>query len=329
VPDRSFLVVAFRLGERGKAIVADAIGGAADVVYLAEVDDRRRTEALRNATVLLARNTAKDLRSGEAVLLQSARLIQFVIAGLDFIPLSELPAHVPVASNGGGFAEAMAEHGLAMALAGAKHLLVEHDNLKRGAFNQFTPTRMLADGVCGIFGLGGIGVATARLMRGIGMRVHAINRRGRSDEPVDWIGTPDQIGELLAASDVLVISTALTRATLGIIGAAELARMKPDAILVNLARGEIIREDALYDHLVRNLGFVACLDAWWIEPVRHGEFRMAKPFLDLPNVIGSPHNSAQGAGASDLSLRRAVENARRALTGGTPLHVIGADERML
>ena len=91
---------------------------------------------------------------------------------------------------------------------------------------------------------------------------------------------------------------------------------------------EIVQERPLYDHLVSHPHFTACIDAWWIEPVRHGEFRIDQPFLDLPNVIGSPHNSAQGGGAHDISLRRAVENCRRALTGEAPLHVIGLDERL-
>jgi hypothetical protein len=98
---------------------------------------------------------------------------------------------------------------------------------------------------------------------------------------------------------------------------------------VNLARGEIVQERPLYDHLVTHPNFTACIDAWWVEPVRHGEFRIDQPFLDLPNVIASPHNSAQGDGAHDISLRRAVENCRRALTGEAPLHVIGLDERMM
>src|SRR5262249_14799847 len=111
-----------------------------------------------------------------------------------------------VASNGGGYAESMAEHALAMALAAAKRLVLEHENLKRGQFNQFTRNRMLAGRLCGILGFGGIGAATARLMHGVGMRVHAINRHGRTDQRVDWIGTPEQLSELLEVADILLIS---------------------------------------------------------------------------------------------------------------------------
>jgi phosphoglycerate dehydrogenase-like enzyme len=327
--NRPPLVVGFALSEKRKAIVVDALAGASAVVYLTELDEAARTETLRNAGALLTFNTSKELRSGEAELLEGARLIQFMTAGVDFIPLGELPGSVPVATNGGGYAESMAEHALAMALAAAKRLILEHENLKLGQFNQFRRNRMLAGGICGILGFGGIGVATARLMHAIGMRIHAINRHGRTEERVDWIGTPERLNELLQAADVLLISAPLTRTTYGLIGAAELRRMKDDAILLNLARGEIVQEGPLYDHLVRHPHFTACIDAWWIEPVRHGEFRIDRPFLELPNVIASPHNSAQGSGAHDISLRRAVENCRRALTDEAPLHVIGHDERLM
>ncbi len=323
------LVVVYELEGNGRTIVGDALDGAAEAIYLPDLDDAGRADALRKADAVLARTT-RELRQGEIALLKDVRLVQFINAGIDFVPLAEVPAGVPVATNGGAYAEPMAEHALAMAFAAAKRLLVEHAALTRGEFNQFAGSRMLAGGVCGILGFGGIGVATARLARGIGMKVHAINRRGRSEEPTDWIGTPDQLDLLLAVSDVLVICTPLTPATQGMIGATQLARMKDDAILVNVARGEIVDERALYERLVAFPKFSACIDAWWIEPVRHGTFRMDQPFMSLLNVIGSPHNSAAAiAGTGATGLRRAVANIRRALAGETPLYLVPPEDRMM
>ena len=322
------LLVTFAMSERTRGIVAEALAGAAPVVHLPDLGPGERAAALQGAAAVLAHDTEAELSAPERQMIGNARLLQFTSAGIDWVPLRDLPPGLPVAGNGGASAEPMAEHVLAMALAAAKRLIVEHENLKRGEFNQRTPNKMLQGGVCGILGLGGVGVATARLMRAIGMRVHGVNRRGACDEPVDWVGTPDRLDELLAAADVLVVCLALTRRTEGMIGARQLALMKDDAILVNVARGEIVDEAALYAHLRAHPRFTAAIDAWWIEPVRHRRFAMGFPFLDLPNVIGSPHNSAGGGVWRDVSLRRAVANCRRALLGEPPLHLIGDDERM-
>jgi glycerate dehydrogenase len=325
----STLVILYELEANGRQIVSDALDGAAEAIYLSDLDDAGRADALREADAVLARTT-RELRQGEIALLKDIRLLQFINAGIDFVPLAELPEGVPVATNGGAYAEPMAEHALAMALAASKRLLVEHAALTRGEFNQFARNRMLAGGVCGILGFGGIGEAVARLARGIGMKVHAINRRGRSDEPTDWIGIPDQLDTLLAASDLLVICTPLTPATRGMIGAAQLARMKDDAILLNVARGEMVDEHALYERLVAYPNFYACIDAWWIEPIRHGMFRMDQPFMSLPNVIGSPHNSAAAiAGTGAVGLQRAIANIRRALAGEATLYLVPPEDRMM
>jgi phosphoglycerate dehydrogenase-like enzyme len=322
------LIVTFDLDESGRAVIAEALAGAADFLSIPKLDAEARAEALRGASVVLSYNTLKELRPEELPLISHVKLVQLGAAGIDFIPVGDLPAGVKVASNAGAFSEPMAEHALAMALCAAKRLMFEHAELTEKRFNQHTQNRMLAGGVCGIFGFGGIGVATARLMRCVGMRIHAINRRGASDEKVDWIGTPKQLDTLLAASDVLLISSPLTRATEGIIGERELGLMKPDAILINLARGEIIDEAALYQHLKANPRFTACIDAWWVEPVRHGRFAMDQPFMQLPNVIASPHNSASVGIARGLGLGRAAANCRRALLGEPVLNVIGPDDRL-
>jgi phosphoglycerate dehydrogenase-like enzyme len=323
------LLVAFDVDPKSRQSVADVLDGIADAVYLTDIAPENRAAALRRADAILSRNIGQELQPDELPLLAGARLLQTFTAGVDHLPLRALPPELPVASNGGAFAEPMAEHGVAMALAAAKRLFIEHANLVRGEFNQFTPNRTLAGGTCGILGFGGIGAATARLMRCLGMKIHALSRSGRSDEPADWIGTPDRLDELLAAADVLVLSLPLTPGTEKLIGARELSLMKRDAILVNLARGEILDEAAFFEHLKATPTFTACIDAWWIEPVRHGHFRMDHPFLTLPNVIGSPHNSAAVRGSAPKALLRAVANCRRALAGETPHHLVREDERMI
>jgi phosphoglycerate dehydrogenase-like enzyme len=312
-----------------QAMIAEVLAGTANIVSIAQLDADARAAVLRGASALIVGNFTKELRPHELPLLAHMKLVQLGPAGIDFLPIGMLPAGVPVASNAGAYAEPMAEHALAMALAAAKRLFFEHGELAQGRFHQQTLNRMLAGGVCGILGFGGVGIATARLMRCVGMRIHAINRRGATTEPVDWIGTQADLDTLLAAADVLLIATSLTRTTERLIGARELKRMKEDATLINVARGEIIDEAALYQHLQAHPRFTACIDAWWIEPVRHGRFQMDFPFAQLPNVIASPHNSASVAGSRASGLRHALENCRRALRGEPVLHLIGPDDRYL
>jgi phosphoglycerate dehydrogenase-like enzyme len=322
------LAVTFDPDARFRSLIVSLLDGTATPVWLTDLNAQERAAVLGSAAAVLAYDTGKELLHGEVALLGDVRLIQFMTAGVDHIPLSQFPAHVPIASNGGAYADDMAEHAMAMILAAAKRLLIEHNALIAGAFNQFTHNRSLRAKICGILGFGGIGAATARLARGFGMRIHAVNRSGRTDEEVDWIGTQDDLPTMLRAVDVLLISAPLTKRTIGMIGAAELALMKSDAILVNLARGELVDEAALFAHLQRNKAFFACIDAWWVEPVRHGSFRMDHPFLTLPNVIGSPHNSGSVPGNTAAGLRQAIGNVRRVLAGDAPLHVVGDDERM-
>ena len=323
------LLVTLEADARARGVIAATIGNAAPITYLGDFAASDRAAALKTATVVLARHTGKELNAGEHEQLANAALIQFVTAGVDYIPLGQLPPAVPIASNGGAYSEPMAEHAVAMAFAAAKRLLVEHAKLKRGEFDQFRPNRMLAGSVCGILGFGGIGIATARLMRALGLHVHAINRRGATEEPVAWIGRESDLDTLLRASDVLVLSLPLTPKSNRLMGARELGLMKPDAILINLARGEIVDEAALYAHAKATPAFTACIDAWWIEPVRHNTFRMDHPFLDLPNVIGSPHNSASVRAWRDIALRRAAENARLACQGQAPRYLVPPEDRMM
>ena len=98
-------MVTFDCGRVGREVVSDVIGDVADIIFLPEVKVGDRADMLRRADVLFARNTATDLTPDERLLLGGVRLLQFYTAGVDFIPLQELPAGLPIASNGGAFAE--------------------------------------------------------------------------------------------------------------------------------------------------------------------------------------------------------------------------------
>jgi glycerate dehydrogenase len=299
--------------------VRDVIGvtldGLAEVTYLNEVGEGRREEVVASADAVLAWILSAELRPEELRHLRSTGLVQLLVAGVDQVPFGEFPDGVAVASNAGAYAEPMAEHVVALALALAKRLPQNHAALARGVFDQQTATRSIADSLVGILGCGGIGTASARRFKAFGAQVHAINRSGRTDADVDWIGTIADLDALLITADILIVSVPLTRATEGLIGRRELSLMKPDAILVNVARGAIIDEDALFEHLANNPSFSAGIDTWWQEPRGRGMFATRRPFLDLDNVLGSPHNSAGGIGSLVAAAARAADNVARHFRG--------------
>lgn len=297
-----------------REVIGARLDGVAELTYLSEAEGRRE-EALASADAVLAWMLGAELRPDELAQLGSGSLIQLMSAGVDRVPFDQIPDGVAVASNAGAYAEPMAEHVLALALALAKRLPQEHAELARGVFDQETPTLSIRGSLVGILGFGGIGQASARLFHALGAHVYAINRSGRTDATVDQIGTMDDLDALLGEADILVVSLPLTRATDGLIGRRELSLMKSDAILVNVARAAILDEDALYEHLESNPSFSAGIDAWWQEPRGQGAFATRRPFLELPNVIGSPHNSAMVAGSLTEAAARAADNVARHFRG--------------
>src|SRR5256884_438644 len=313
--DKQNIVVTYNASPEQKALLLEVLGSLATLTFLNEIQSAQREQTLERADVLLSWNFPREILPHEYPRLQHVKFIQLISAGADHLPFAELPSQIIVASNPGAYAAPMAEHVMAMTLALAKRLLIEHQKIKNGEFDQFTPNRMLSGMTAGILGFGGVGRATARFMRAFGVRIYALNQSGKSTEPVEFIGTLNDLEHVLRASDVVVISLPLTRATRGLIGKNGLAWMKPDAILVNVARGAILDEEALYTHLKSHPTFMAGIDAWWTEPFIHGTFRMECPFLDLPNVLGSPHNSAIVPNVLLDATRQAAENVKRFLKG--------------
>src|SRR5947208_4787590 len=313
--DKPNIVVTYNATPEQQALLLELLRCVASLTFLTELASIQREQALEEATILLSWNFPREIQPQDYSRLRRVLIIQLLSAGADHIPFAGLPPRIIVASNPGAYAAPMAEHVLAMTLALAKHLLVQQQKLKEGEFDQFTPNRLLSGMTAGILGFGGIGRATVRLMRAFGMRISAINTSGTSAEPTDFLGTLHDLEHVLRESDVVVISLPLTKATKGLIGKDELAWMKPAAILVNVARGAIIDEEALYTHVKSHPTFLVGIDAWWTEPFLHGTFRMEYPFLDLPNVLGSPHNSAVVPHVLVDAARQAAEDVKRFLKG--------------
>jgi phosphoglycerate dehydrogenase-like enzyme len=308
------VVVTFESPPELRAAIDGPLDGLAVITYLSDAGDR--AAALSGADAVLAFRLDSELSEAELRLLGSAGLVQIFSAGVEHVPFAQLPADVPVAANAGAYAEPIAEHVLALASALSKRILQNQAALARGVFDQETLNRELHGAVVTILGYGGIGRASARLFEAFAAEIRAIGRAA----------TPDERDGALAATDVLVIAAPLTRITRGLIGQRELKLMKPDAILINVARAEIVDQDALFEHLRDTPAFSAGLDVWWQEPEPGDLFTTRRPFFELPNVLGSPHNSGITAGTLAGAARDAAANIARQLRGEPVLHLVNRSD---
>jgi phosphoglycerate dehydrogenase-like enzyme len=313
--DEQVVAVTYRADAEFRAVNSEIIAGEGRLVYTYELDEAGRREALARADAMLGWELDKEIPAGalrDAGRLQFAQLLQ---AGVDALDFSQFPERMTLASNAGAYSVPMSEHVLAMVLSLAKNLPQRHAALAEGRWDKWLPARTVDGSVCVILGMGGIGTATARLMRALGARIYAVSRTGQTDEPAEFAGTLADLDYVLSEADVLVVSLPLTLTTRGLLGKRELGLMKPDAILINVARGAIIDEAALYEHLRAQPGFGAGIDTWWDEPSDGRPFRTGYPFFELANVIGSPHNSSIVPRTMLSAARVAAGNMRRYLRG--------------
>lgn len=173
------------------------------------------------------------------------------------------------------------------------------------------PMREVAEGTVGIVGLGGIGRAVARRALALGMRVIA-SRRSGSDGPdgVEIVTGDDALARMLPRIDYLAVTVPLTAETEGMIGAGEMALLKPGAVVINVARGAVIDEGALIEALREGRIRGAGLDVFATEPLP-GE----SPLWSLPNVLVTPHVSGASHGFWRRETDLIVENLGRYLRG--------------
>jgi phosphoglycerate dehydrogenase-like enzyme len=260
------------------------------------------------------------------------RLMQVPGAGTDRVDRAALPAGAALA-NAYGHEAGIAEYVLGAMLAWNRGFARLDASLRRGrweaAWSHDEPpppaVPELAGKALGVLGYGRIGQAVARRARAFDMTVRAIRRepRGTSAEGLAWLGGPDALDRLLRESDYLAITLSLTPDTRGLVGARELALMRRTAMLVNVARGEVVDEDALYQALAEGQIAGAALDVWYRYPTAPGPTLPARrPFHELPNVLMTPHVSGWTEGM--LAARAAViaGNIERVARGDAPENLV-------
>lgn len=220
------------------------------------------------------------------------RWVQSPAVGVGSLMFPELLASPVVITSARGIrARPIAEHvlGVTIALARAMPAVLRAQTAHRWAQEELeTEARTLQGQRMGIVGLGAIGLELVKIAAPFGFRISAIRRRAGEPPPdgVEAVWTPDRLPDLLSQSDVVVLAAPHTPETKRLIGRAQLDRMKRGALLVNIARGKLVDDEAVIDALRDGRLGGAALDVFSQEPLDP-----SSPYWDLPNVIITPHTS--------------------------------------
>jgi D-3-phosphoglycerate dehydrogenase len=213
----------------------------------------------------------------------------------------------------------VAEHTLALLLALARKIGVFHENARAGRYDLSAgfPLRRIEGQTLGIVGLGQIGRRVAAKAQALGLRILATSRSRRDPMPgVAWA----DLKELLSQSDFVSLHVPLNDATRGMIGAAELAWMKPAAFLINTARGGLVDHRALAAALADGKLAGAALDVQDREPPD-----LSKPPYNDPRVIVTPHAAFYSSESVEELRRRVAHQVGVRLTGGRPENVVNPE----
>lgn len=309
----------------------EAVAPYANVVWLDELGQKELDATLPTVDCMLVQTWwPESLDSEKVARMSRLRFIQSGMAGVNHIPFKHLGNRVTVSSNAGGFSVGVAEFALTLVLAAAKRVVTLDRSMRTGEFDPSRVGRLFGEVVIlrgrtmGVLGYGGIGRALGSMATALGMNVVAYSRNPKA-EKVQVFGGREGLLRVLNMSDAVVIALPLSKLTVGLVGRPELDAMKRDAVLVNVARAEIVDEEALYEHMVENKGFTYATDVWQI--VRGKETYSSKfPFLKLPNFIGTPHVAGGSTAVTGEPLMAAVENLLRYLRGEAPQNVVDPSE---
>jgi phosphoglycerate dehydrogenase-like enzyme len=304
----------------------------ANVYWLDQLDERAVDRLLPSIDCMLVQTWWPDSLTPEKISrMVRLRFIQSGLAGVNHIPFKHLGRRVIVSSNAGGYSVGVAEYAIALMLAGAKRVVKLDQALRTEKFSPSEWNRLVREilplrgRTLGVLGYGGIGRAVGAMGRAFGMNVIAFSRHRDSEGDVQVFHGGEGLRRVLSVSDAIVIALPLSKLTVGLIGAAELAATKRDAVLVNVARAEIVDEEALYLHLVKCPQFVYATDVWQTKRGRE-TYSSKFPLMKLPNFIGTPHVAGGSSALSGEPGKSAADNVVRFLRGEAPRNVVDPSE---
>ena len=259
------------------------------------------------------------------------RLVHVAGAGVDGIDAAALPDGVECA-NTFHHEDSIAEYVAATSVVVRRGLLAQDRALREGCWASpvFEPGRTqlsaMRGATIGIVGYGHIGARAWAILRAMGARGVVVTRRppDPAAEGLAWARGVDALPDLLSEADVVVLCLPLTDETRHLIGTEELATMRPDAVLVNVARGPLVEPEALYAALAEKRIGGAVLDVWYSYPTNGATADPAPvPFGELDNVLMTPHVSGVTRQTFAGRVDDIAANIRR-LAAGQPLENVVA-----
>jgi phosphoglycerate dehydrogenase-like enzyme len=239
-----------------------------------------------NATAILHWSASRELLRTVFAMCPNVKWVHSRSAGLDSALFPELIESDVILTNGRGvFSASLGEFALAAILYFAKDFRRMIRNQSAGRWEPFD-VEVIAGKTVGIVGYGDIGRAVSARVHAMGMRVLAMKRHApqKNDPLIDRYYSSEQLGEMLAHCDYIVVTAPLTEETRHMIDEPEFAAMKPNAVVINVGRGPVIREEALTKALTSGRIKGAGLDVFEHEPLPAGH-----PLYQLENVLLSPH----------------------------------------
>lgn len=256
--------------------------------------------------------------------LPDLRFVSSMSVGVDHVDVAELTARgIPLGHTPGVLTDTTADTAFALLLAAARRISEADRFVRQGEWrreNRWSPDfftgKDVSGATLGIIGLGEIGQAVARRALAFGMEVVGWNRSQKEVPGVEQLS----LQAVLARSDFISVHVALTADTRGLLGAREVAAMKPGAVLVNTARGGIVDEQALAAALASGALYAAGVDVFAEEPVPENN-----PLLALPNVVLAPHIGSATTRTRARMADIAAVNAIAALQGQPMPHCVNPE----